>query len=131
MRHKGRRSMLTDLRLWLVAASIIGLPSLAALAADLKDMIGKWRWQEFTIEVSECHGDGVCAKVVGGPKNVGMDVFASKLTPQGGDWFGQVTHPESKQVYDTRFQQKSRDSWHLDGCTAARVCLSGEFIRVK
>jgi uncharacterized protein (DUF2147 family) len=131
MRHKGRCSLLTDLPLWLVAASIIALPPPAASAADLKDMIGKWRWQEFTIEVSECHGEGVCAKVVAGPKNVGMDVFASKLTPKGGDWFGQVTHPESKQVYDTRFQQKSRDSWHLDGCTAARVCLSGEFIRVK
>ena len=131
MRHNGQRRVLTGWRAWLMAASILGLPSIAASAADLKDMIGRWRWQAFTIEVSECHGDSVCAKVVAGPKNVGMDVFASKLSPKGGDWFGQVTHPEFKQVYDTRFQQKSPDTWRLDGCTAARVCLSGEFLRVK
>jgi uncharacterized protein (DUF2147 family) len=131
MRYYGKRSMLIGWRPWLMVASIIGLPCLAASAADLKDMIGRWRWQAFTIEVSACQGDGVCAKVIAGPKNVGMDVFASKHSPKGGDWFGQVTHPESKQVYDTRFQQKSPDIWRLDGCTAAKVCLSGEFIRVK
>jgi len=131
MQHSGRRMVLNGWRAWLIAVSIIGLPPLAASAADLKGLIGRWRWQAFTIEVSECRGDSVCAKVVAGPKNVGMEVFASKLSPKGGDWFGQITHPESKQVYDTRFQQKSQDSWRLDGCTAARVCLTGEFVRVK
>ena len=103
----------------------------SAWAATLQDMLGRWRWQEFTIEVSKCQGDNACAKIVAGPKNVGMDVFASKLTAKDGDWVGQITHPETKEVYNTRFQQKDKDRWRLDGCTAAKICLSGEFVRVK
>jgi hypothetical protein len=104
--------------------------SLAAVAADLKDMIGSWRWQEFTIQVRECQSS-VCAKVVAGPKNVGLELFASKPTAKGSELFAQITHPETKETYNTRFQQKGKDRWQLDGCTGARVCLSGEFIRVK
>jgi uncharacterized protein (DUF2147 family) len=114
--------------LWLCTVALVGGQ---ASAATLQDMFGRWRWQDFTIEVKACQGDSACATVVGGPKNVGMDVFASKLTAKDGEWFGQITHPESKEVYNTRFQQKDRDRWRLDGCTAAKVCLSGEFVRVK
>jgi uncharacterized protein (DUF2147 family) len=103
----------------------------SALAAAMPDMLGRWRWQDFTIEVTECQGGNVCAKVVAGPKNVGMDVFTSKLVAKGSEWVGQITHPESKQVYNTRFQQKDKDHWRLDGCTATKVCLSGEFVRVQ
>lgn len=102
-----------------------------ASAASLQDMIGTWRWQDFTIEVRACQTDSVCAKIAAGPKNVGMEVFASKLIDKGGDWFGQITHPSTKEVYNTRFQQKDKDRWHLDGCTTSRVCLSGEFVRVR
>ena len=94
-------------------------------------MLGTWRWQDFTIEVVECNTGNVCAKVVAGPRNVGIDVFASALTAKGSDWLGQIAHPETKEIYNTRFQQKGKDRWRLDGCTAARVCLSGEFVRVK
>jgi uncharacterized protein (DUF2147 family) len=103
----------------------------SALAASLPDMYGKWRWQDFTIEVKACQGDSACARIVAGPKNVGMEVFASKLVAKDGDWVGQITHPDTKEVYNTRFQQKDKDRWRLDGCTAAKVCLSGEFVRVK
>jgi hypothetical protein len=103
----------------------------SALAATLQDMFGKWRWQDFTIEVSACQGDSACAKIVAGPKNVGMDVFASRLVAKDGEWVGQITHPETKEVYNTRFQQKDKDRWRLDGCTATKVCLSGEFVRAK
>src|SRR5262245_9372395 len=49
-----------------------------ALAATFEDMLGTWRWQDFTIEVRACGEVAfACAKVVAGPKNVGMDVFAS------------------------------------------------------
>jgi len=103
----------------------------SAQAATLQDMLGKWRWQDFTIEVTACQGDSACGKIVAGPKNIGMDVFASRLAAKDGDWFGQITHPETKEVYNTRFQQKDKDRWRLDGCTATKVCLSGEFVRVK
>ncbi len=113
------------------ALPVLTLSCGTAAAADLKDLVGKWRWQQFTIDVSECQRDSLCAKVVAGPKNVGMELFASKLEAKDGKLFGQIVHPESKDTYNTRFQQNNRDSWRLDGCTAARVCLSGEFVRVK
>jgi uncharacterized protein (DUF2147 family) len=113
------------------AAAALTLAAASAAAADLKDMVGRWRWQSFTIEVSNCKGDSVCAQVTAGPKNVGLDLFASKLAGKNGDWFGQITHPETKEIYNTRFQQKSKDRWQLDGCTAARVCLTGEFLRAQ
>jgi uncharacterized protein (DUF2147 family) len=103
----------------------------AAAAAEMKDLVGKWRWQQYTIEVTQCRPDNVCAKVVAGPKNVGLEVFGAKLTARDGMLFGQIVHPETKDSYNTRFQQKNADTWQLDGCTASRVCLSGEFARVK
>ena len=81
--------------------------------------------------MTSCRGDSVCAKVVAGPKNVGMDLFASKLVAKGGEWVGQITHPDTKEVYNTRFQQRDKDRWRLDGCTPAKLCLTGEFVRVK
>jgi uncharacterized protein (DUF2147 family) len=112
------------------AALMMGLAGPSA-AADAKDMIGSWRWQSFTIQVRECQGDSVCAKVVGGPKNVGLEIFASRPAAKGGELFAQITHPETRETYNTRFQQKDKDRWQLDGCNGARVCLSGEFVRVK
>jgi hypothetical protein len=103
----------------------------AASAAVPKDMIGVWRWEESTIRASECQLDHICAKVIGGPRNVGMEVFASKLVAKEGNLFGQVVHPKTKEIYNTRFQRIDPDTWHLDGCTETRVCLSGEFVRVK
>jgi uncharacterized protein (DUF2147 family) len=114
---------------WWVATCLTG--GSVALAAGPAEMTGTWKWQGYTIEVSQCRMGRFCAKVVAGPKNVGMDVFASKLEAKGGEWFGQITHPETRQVYNTRFQQKDKDHWRLDGCTAAKVCLSGEFVRAK
>jgi uncharacterized protein (DUF2147 family) len=113
------------------AAMLLTLCSFAAFASEPKDMIGKWRWKQFMIEVSECQGGNICAKIVEGPKNVGMQVFATNLTAKDGDLFGQVAHPETKEIYNTRFRQDGADKWQLDGCTAARVCLSGEFARIK
>ena len=123
--------MAVTTRMWSYGAVVLALSALAASAADLKDMIGKWRWQDFTIEVRGCQKDSVCAKVIAGPKNVGMDIFASKLVAKNGDWFGPIAHPETKEIYNTRFQHKDKDRWRLDGCTAAKVCLTGEFVRVK
>lgn len=118
-------------RIGLATAGAAFAVAAAAAAADLKDMVGTWHWQKFTIEVSTCKGDSICARVTAGPKNVGLDLFASKLASRNGDWFGQITHPETREIYNTRFQQKDKDRWQLDGCTAARVCLTGEFVRVK
>ena len=120
-----------DRKMRILTLAFLTFSCTGASAADLKDMIGKWRWQQFTIEVGACQTDNICAKVVGGPKNVGMELFASKLVPKDGNLIGQIVHPETQETYNTRFQQKGPDAWRLDGCTAARVCLGGEFARVK
>ena len=122
---------MTTKRTSIFMALLLAVSSSAALAADLKDMLGKWRFRDFTIEVRECDGASLCAKVVAGPKNVGKELFASKLAAKGGELFGQIAHPETQEMYNTRFQQKDKDHWQLDGCTAAKVCLTGEFVRVK
>jgi hypothetical protein len=114
-----------------VAALFLAFSTVGAFATDPKDMLGKWRWKQFTIEVAECNNSNICAKIVDGPKNVGMQVFASNLVAKDGNLVGQIAHPETKDIYNTRFQQEDSDKWRLDGCTATRVCLSGEFLRVK
>ena len=105
------------------------LPAISVSAAELKDMLGRWTWEKFKIEVSECEGKRICAKVIAGPKNVGMEIFASALTGKDGAWFGQIVNPESGAMYNTRMQYTAAKTWRLDGCTLARVCLSGEFVR--
>jgi len=111
-------------------AFLVGMtiPSFAAVPAE---MIGKWRWQDFTVAVSECQPSRLCAKIIAGPKNIGMEIFASALTAKGADLFGKIVDPKTNETYNTRFQKTGPDSWQLDGCTEMRVCLSGEFVRVK
>jgi uncharacterized protein (DUF2147 family) len=115
-----------------LAAIIIALmASGSALAAEIKDMLGNWRWQKYTIEVKECADGKICAKVVAGPKNVGLEIFASQLTSKDGAWFGDLVDPESGSTYRTRMQLTKSGTWRLDGCTTAKVCLSGEFVRAN
>ena len=71
-----------------------------AFAVDIKDMLGRWTWQRFTIEVKECADRKICAKIVGGPKNVGLEIFASELTNKEGAWFGDVVDPETNTTYN-------------------------------
>jgi uncharacterized protein (DUF2147 family) len=107
------------------------LPITSASGAERSDMLGKWIWQEFTIEVSECAAKGVCAKVIAGPKNFGLKIFASELIQRDGDWFGQIVNPENGATYNTRMRFTSLKTWRLDGCTTSKVCLSGEFVGAK
>ena len=99
--------------------------------AELKDMLGRWTWQNFKIEVRDCGSKRVCAKVIDGPKNVGIDIFASELVAKDGAWFGQVVDPKTGTAYNTRLQLTAAKTWRLDGCTSSGVCLSGEFTRTN
>jgi len=107
------------------------LPIMPATGADRTDMLGKWTWQQFTIEVSECAAKGVRANVIAGPKNIGLEIFASELVQRDGDWFGQIINPETGASYNTRMRFTRLKTWRLDGCTTSKVCLSGEFVRAK
>ncbi len=116
----------------LVLSIVVSSP---VAAAELKDMIGKWQWTDYTIEVKECttnpSGEGLCATVIAGPKNVGMEMIRSKLEKKGDVFVGQIAHPATGDIYNTKIALKDPDTWGMDGCTAANVCATGDFKRVK
>ena len=118
-----RRDMVVAMFTWMFLAIA------PAGAAELKDMMGRWTWAAYKIEVIECIGGRVCAKVIAGPKNVGLEIFASELINKDGAWYGQVVSPETGATYNTRMQFTAARTWRLDGCTPSRVCLSGELVR--
>ena len=95
---------------------------------ELGEITGSWSWKGFVIEISPCQ-DRMCATVTAGPKNVGMELFASDLEQKGAGWVGQVADPETGAVYFTRLTMPDAGRLKLDGCTKAKVCLSGEFVR--
>jgi len=106
-----------------------------AVAAEPSDMIGKWKWTDYTIEVAECttnpSGAGICATVIEGPQNKGMEMIRSKLTKKDDDILATVAHPATSELYSTVLTFSAPDTWHLDGCTDAGVCAKGDFVRVK
>ena len=114
-----------------MVATIVLIQINSASSSEFADLLGKWTWQKFTIEVKECAGKGLCSKVVAGPKNLGMEVFASEMTRKNGDWYGQIVNPETGATYYTRLRFTDSKTWHLDGCTASKVCLSGDFVRAE
>ena len=115
------------------ATLLLGVPP--AFAAGMDDMVGKWKWTDFTIDVSKCadnpSGAGLCAKVTAGPKNVGMEMIRSKLEPQGDAFVGKIAHPLTGEIYNTKMSMSSPDTWTMDGCTDANVCAKGDFTRIK
>jgi uncharacterized protein (DUF2147 family) len=106
-----------------------------AAAAEIKDMVGKWKWTDYTVEVKECttnpSGASICATVIDGPKNKGMEMIRSKLEKKGDVFVGQIAHPATGDIYNTKVSLKDADTWGMDGCTAANVCATGDFKRIK
>jgi uncharacterized protein (DUF2147 family) len=118
-----------------VCFAIAAIGAAPASAAELKDMLGKWKWTDYTIEVKECtsnpSGAGYCATVLEGPKNKGMEMIRSKLEKKGEDFNGKIAHPATTEIYTTKLTFKAPDTWSLDGCTDKGVCAKGDFVRVK
>jgi uncharacterized protein (DUF2147 family) len=119
-------------------AVVLGLTLLAsstALAADKKDMIGKWKWTDYTVEVKECTtnpaGAGLCAIVIAGPKNVGMEMIRSAIEKQGEEFVGRIAHPATGEIYATKMKYDGKERWSMDGCTDKGVCAKGDFVRAN
>ena len=106
-----------------------------ALSVERKDLIGKWKWQNYTVEVKECSTNPsqaeICIVVITGVKYPGMELLSSRLEKRGGDFYAKITDPATKEIYNTRFKQENRNNWTLSGCTVNGVCASGKFIRIK
>jgi len=103
----------------------------AAWAAGTADMIGKWKWTDYTVECKEGGANGISCLVVDGPKNKGMEMVQSKLEGKDGAFTGDIKHPATGEIYKTKLTLKNADTWSMDGCTAANVCAKGDFVRVK
>lgn len=118
------------------AASIIAcgiFASAQAGAVELKSLVGTWKWTDFTVQSKECNtnpsGAGLCMTVIAGPKNIGMEMIRSKFQDRpDGSFAGKIGHPASGETYNTQMTLKG-DVWHMDGCTDAGVCATGDFIR--
>ncbi len=108
-----------------------GAVNSAFAGKDITAMVGTWKWEGFTIEVVKCDATEVCAKVISGPKNVGLEMIKSKLTLSGDNFVGKIAHPQTGDTYNSKLTMASADSWHIDGCTDKNVCASGDFTRVK
>jgi uncharacterized protein (DUF2147 family) len=126
-----------NMRSRILSVACLGLLATAGplSAAELKDMIGTWKWTDYTVETKECTTNpaGLCATVVTGPKNTGMEMIRSKLESKGGEFFGQIAHPATGDIYDTKLTLKNADTWSMAGCVVANksVCATGDFVRVK
>ncbi len=105
--------------------------SSAALAVDPSKMVGKWTWEGFVVEVTEGGEHGISAKVISGPKNVGMEMIQSKLEDKDGYIVGRIRHPANGNIYNTKLTNPDPDSWALEGCTDKGACAKGVFKRVK
>jgi uncharacterized protein (DUF2147 family) len=119
----------------LAGAVIVAAVAAPTNAADLKSMVGKWKWTDFTVQVKECTTNpslsGLCATVIAGPRNVGMEMIRSKLAPQAdGSFVGKIGHPASGETYNAKMTLVG-DVWHMSGCTDAGVCATGDFVRQK
>ncbi len=109
----------------------LGAMSLSAMALDVNKMLGKWKWQDYVVEVTRGGQFGLSAKVLSGPSNVGMEMIQSKLEDKDGKVVGRIRHPGNGKVYNTRLTMPDDNSWKLDGCTDDGACASGVFTRVK
>ncbi len=110
--------------------AVVGFAATAS-AAGTADMVGKWKWTDFTIECKEGGANGLSCLVVDGPKNKGMEMVQSKLEAKDGGFTGDIKHPATGDIYKSKMMLKDADTWSMDGCTAANVCAKGDFVRVK
>ncbi|VAW56373.1 hypothetical protein MNBD_GAMMA07-572 [hydrothermal vent metagenome] len=114
-----------------VVSMSFGVTNVATAASTLSTMVGNWKWEGFVIEVTKCKNTEICAKVLSGPKNVGLQMIKGKLKESDGSYLGMVAHPQTGDTYSSKLTMANIDTWHIDGCTPANVCASGDFSRIK
>jgi uncharacterized protein (DUF2147 family) len=122
----------------IMAGAIVLAGILAAApagAVDLKSLVGTWKWTDFTVQAKPCStnpsGAGLCMTVIAGPKNIGMEMIRSKFEDKpDGSFVGKIGHPASGETYNTKMTLTA-GVWHMDGCTDAGVCATGDFVRQK
>lgn len=117
------------------AFAALAISATPAAAVDVNTLVGTYKWTDFTVQAKTCgtnpSGAGLCMKVIAGPKNIGLEMIRSKFEDKpDGSFFGKIAHPASGEIYNTKMTLNG-DVWHMDGCTDAGVCASGDFVRQK
>lgn len=115
----------------LVTMAVFGFAQEALAKPTLEEMIGTWKWEGYTIKVQKCDSTEICAEVLTGPKNVGLQMIKSKLSATDAGFVGKVAHPQTGDTYNSKISMVNESTWHIDGCTPASVCASGDFTRMK
>ena len=115
------------------ALAIAGMAATPAAAVDLNSLVGTYKWTDYTVQAKTCStnpsGAGLCVTVTAGPKNIGMEMIRSKLMDKaGGVFVGKIAHPASGEIYNTKMTFNGK-IWHMDGCTDAGVCATGDFVK--
>jgi uncharacterized protein (DUF2147 family) len=120
---------------WLLGAIAVTatLSAAPAGAVDISTLVGTWKWTGYTVQSKPCStnpsGAGLCMTVIAGPKNIGMEMIRSKFADKpDGSFVGKIDNPATSEIYNTRMTLKG-NVWHMDGCTNAGVCATGDFIR--
>lgn len=116
---------------FLLALAALSLSYSAIAKNDVYSMLGTWKWEGFTIKVDKCDKTEVCAEVLSGPKNIGLQMIQTKLTQSGDSFVGKIAHPQTGDTYNSKLSMANADTWHIDGCTDNNVCASGDFTRLK
>ena len=100
---------------------------------DMDKMVGKWKWEDITVEVSRCAETELCAKVVSGDSKCGGKMIKSKMIkddPNNGH--GEVCHPKTGETYKTKLSlDASGDKVTMVGTSASGATATGTFTRVK
>ena len=115
--------------------ALSGLLKENAFSSEYTDLIGKWKWRDYIVEVKECSTNpsdaGFCILVVSGAKYVGMEMLRSKFQKRGEDLYAKIADPETKELYSAKFKRENGNKWALSGCTDNGICASGKFIRTE
>lgn len=114
-----------------IALVALSAATSAVAKNDIYSMLGTWKWEDFTIKVDKCDKTEVCAVVISGPKNVGLQMIQTKLSASGDNFVGKIAHPQTGDTYNSKLSMATADTWHIDGCTDNNVCASGDFSRIK
>jgi uncharacterized protein (DUF2147 family) len=120
--RKGKE-MRNILRAGVISVAVLVFAA-SANAADIGDMVGKWKWTDYTIGCKAGSANGISCIVIDGPKNKGMEMVQSKPEPKDGAFTVEVKHPATGYPYKATMVLKDADNWEMDGCV-------GVFTRIK
>jgi len=105
--------------------------SVAASAVDLEAMVGSWSWNGYTVKVTRGGPHGLSARVVEGPRNVGMEMIRSDVRNQADFAVAEIRLPGDGQDYLSEITPEGPDAWHLEGCSDRGGCVDRVYRRAE